>query len=446
MPGHDSQLGDTIVKKGVIALLIILALVVLVSPGIVGRMAESSMDEQVQWAASGSQELVVTTESFDRGWFASEGVHRVELGQTGPGASIREAMGIPPGEAGPALVVNTTLDHGLIPVTSVTREEGSLMPGLARAVSTMTVEMPGGESWEIPGVVYSNIGLGGGMSSNYYLEAGSFESVSWGAGDIRIEANPSSGAIAVDGGFDSVSFDDPSGGGSVTMSMLEIDAETEMTEYGYSIGDVAFTLESIEVVDGFQTIAMGPMNAASSTSLEGSRMVTDLRMDLAIEGAPIGEVSYDLELMLEADAEAIGRVIDGLNSAQGNPDPMMAFASMEPDLIDLVGAGLEFRIDRLDISLPQGTMEAQIELEIPENKDMDSFVWSSLLLDIEAAADLKIPTGLFDLIVAMNPQANMAVAMGMLRQDGDNYVMEAEYKQGLLTVNGAPMPIPMPGS
>ncbi len=446
MPGHDSQLGDTIVKKGVIALLIILALVVLVSPGIVGRMAESSMDEQVQWAASGSQELVVTTESFDRGWFASEGVHRVELGQTGPGASIREAMGIPPGEAGPALVVNTTLDHGLIPVTSVTREEGSLMPGLARAVSTMTVEMPGGESWEIPGVVYSNIGLGGGMSSNYYLEAGSFESVSWGAGDIRIEANPSSGAIAVDGGFDSVSFDDPSGGGSVTMSMLEIDAETEMTEYGYSIGDVAFTLESIEVVDGFQTIAMGPMNAASSTSLEGSRMVTDLRMDLAIEGAPIGEVSYDLELMLEADAEAIGRVIDGLNSAQGNPDPMMAFASLEPDLIDLVGAGLEFRIDRLDISLPQGTMEAQIELEIPENKDMDSFVWSSLLLDIEAAADLKIPTGLFDLMVAMNPQANMAVAMGMLRQDGDNYVMEAEYKQGLLTVNGAPMPIPMPGS
>ena len=433
-------------KKGVIALLIILALVVLVSPGIVGRMAESSMDEQVQWAASGSQELVVTTESFDRGWFASEGVHRVELGQTGPGASIREAMGIPPGEAGPALVVNTTLDHGLIPVTSVTREEGSLMPGLARAVSTMTVEMPGGESWEIPGVVYSNIGLGGGMSSNYYLEAGSFESVSWGAGDIRIEANPSSGAIAVDGGFDSVSFDDPSGGGSVTMSMLEIDAETEMTEYGYSIGDVAFTLESIEVVDGFQTIAMGPMNAASSTSLEGSRMVTDLRMDLAIEGAPIGEVSYDLELMLEADAEAIGRVIDGLNSAQGNPDPMMAFASLEPDLIDLVGAGLEFRIDRLDISLPQGTMEAQIELEIPENKDMDSFVWSSLLLDIEAAADLKIPTGLFDLMVAMNPQANMAVAMGMLRQDGDNYVMEAEYKQGLLTVNGAPMPIPMPGS
>ncbi len=87
--GHERQLGDSIVKKGVIALIIILALVVLISPGIVGRMAESSMDDQIQWASDGAPELVITTESFDRGWFSSEGVHRIELGETGPGAGIR---------------------------------------------------------------------------------------------------------------------------------------------------------------------------------------------------------------------------------------------------------------------------------------------------------------------------------------------------------------------
>jgi hypothetical protein len=35
--------------------------------------------------------------------------------------------------------------------------------------------------------------------------------------------------------------------------------------------------------------------------------------------------------------------------------------------------------------------------------------------------------------------------MGFLRRKGDAYEMEASFKKGLLTVNGAPMPLPIPG-
>jgi hypothetical protein len=35
------------------------------------------------------------------------------------------------------------------------------------------------------------------------------------------------------------------------------------------------------------------------------------------------------------------------------------------------------------------------------------------------------------------------VGMGFLRKNGDVYEMRAEYAKGLLTVNGAPMPIPL---
>jgi hypothetical protein len=35
--------------------------------------------------------------------------------------------------------------------------------------------------------------------------------------------------------------------------------------------------------------------------------------------------------------------------------------------------------------------------------------------------------------------------LGLFQRDDDEYVMNAEYAQGLLNVNGAPMPIPMPG-
>ena len=67
------------VKKGVVVLLVLLAVVVLVSPAIVGRLAEQSMDENIDWAAMESGAVKVTSEHFDRGWFSSEGQHRVEL-------------------------------------------------------------------------------------------------------------------------------------------------------------------------------------------------------------------------------------------------------------------------------------------------------------------------------------------------------------------------------
>jgi hypothetical protein len=35
--------------------------------------------------------------------------------------------------------------------------------------------------------------------------------------------------------------------------------------------------------------------------------------------------------------------------------------------------------------------------------------------------------------------------MGFLRRKGEYYTIEAAFAKGLLTVNGAPMPFPMPG-
>ena len=59
-------------KKGIVALLVILALVVLLSPGLIGRLAEKSVNDQLNWAAQENQEVVITSERFDRGWFSSD--------------------------------------------------------------------------------------------------------------------------------------------------------------------------------------------------------------------------------------------------------------------------------------------------------------------------------------------------------------------------------------
>ena len=105
-----------------VAALFTLALIVLVSPDIVGRLAEKSVEQNLNFAAGESDEMVVIIESFDRGWFTSEGRHRIEA----HGATLRSLLQGTSGEytKPPSLLIDTHIDHGLLPVTSMSRDAG----------------------------------------------------------------------------------------------------------------------------------------------------------------------------------------------------------------------------------------------------------------------------------------------------------------------------------
>ena len=81
----------------------------------------------------------------------------------------------------------------------MSREKGSLTPGLGSAISTLSVELPDGESVELPGKIFSKVALGGELQSNFVLEAGSHEqegtSASWGDSNIEVTTNPSTGDV-----------------------------------------------------------------------------------------------------------------------------------------------------------------------------------------------------------------------------------------------------------
>ena len=101
-------------------------------------------------------------------------------------------------------------------------------------------------------------------------------------------------------------------------------------------------------------------------------------------------------------------------------------------------------MDRLDFDLPQGPVAAKMRFAIEES-DAAGFAISSLLLSLDAEADLTLSAEFVDYAMATNPDAGAIVGMGYLRKNGDIYEMRAEYAKGLLTINGAPMPIPMGG-
>lgn len=435
-------------KKGVIITLVLLAIVVLVSPAVVGRLAERSMDENLNWAAQESGGIVVTSESFSRGWFSSEGQHRVEV-QDGEFLTALQTLGVggDPEEL-PVLIINTTLDHGLIPVSSMSREKGSLAPGLGSAVSTMQVEMPGGGLVDLPGTIYSKIGISGELQSNYVLAAGSYTengaTATWGDTDIDVTTNPSTGRAVFDGSVGAFSV----GEGDDTMSVggLRFKGTQTPTKFGFAAGDISFTLDdlSVRAATG-ERVGIRSMAARGNTVLDGEDVNADATVNLVMDQLPqVGDLSINIDFnMAGADAEALGRIQRALENATGTTqDPMAMYRTIEGDLKQLFAAGFDLNFDHLDVTLPQGTVSSTWLFSFGE-EDPATFDWTSLLLSTEASVDLSIPVPLVEMAGQANPQVAAAIGGGFLVRKGDVYELKAQLKKGLATVNGAPIPIPL---
>ena len=434
-------------KKSLVAVLVVLAVIIIVSPGILGRMAEKSVDENLNRAAAEQGDIVVSSDSFDRGWFSSEGQHRIEVKGGSLGVMLTEVT--PENESLPVLLIDTHIDHGLIPVTSLSRERGSLAPGLGRAVSTLSIELGDGETIEIPGKIYSNLGLAGALESSYLVDEGSHTidgtRIGWGNSKIDITTSATSGDVEFAGDVSGLSFSDRAE--SLELGALTFSGSQKPTKYGFSVGDMQMELDGMSVTtNGVAAGGIKSMSVDGFTKLDGDRVGGRTTFAMESQTLPMfGEVQVSGDFSLNgADAEAIGNLTRKMNAMGPAEDPMQNFPEIEEDLKRLLASGVELRFDQFDVALPMGTVETQLSLAVAED-DAATFEWTSLLLSTAGGAKISVPAELVDMALAMNPQAGAMIGMGFLIKNGDVYEMDAKLEKGLLTVNGAPIPIPLGG-
>jgi len=434
------------VKKSVIALILLAVLIIIVSPGIVGKLAENSVGESLNWAAEESGEIVVTSDAFDRGWFSSEGQHRVTLGQGQLRSTVTDMAGADD-DALPVLLINTHIDHGLIPLTSMSREQGSLMPGLGSAVSTLAIELGDGETINIPGTIYSEVGLAGDLDSRYIVEAGTHVvedgEISWQATTINVITSERSSNMEFNGDIGPMTFGNETQ--VVAIDGVKITGKQARTAYGFNVGDVDMRLGEITISStGVALGGMKGLNVMASSSVDDGRAAAAVRMELSGQTVPgYGDISVIADLDLAGlDAKSLGAVTRRLNTLANNTDPAQILAIAEPELKDLFAAGFDMSVEQFDVALPMGTVETQMSFEFP-GSDGAAFEWTSLLLSSVANINVRVPEALVQFASSVNPQAGALVGMGYLKKDGDIYIMDADFKKGLLTINGAPIPIPM---
>ena len=436
-------------RKSIVILLVIAAIVVLLSPGIIGRIAEESVESNLQWAAEENEGFAVTSLRFDRGWFSSEGRHRIDIRDPGVRAALAVLASREPDEGDPALIIDTHIDHGLIPVTSVGRAEGSLAPGLGRGVSTVSIEYPDGVTIPVPGTIYSKIGLDGVLSANYIVEPGTLEAdgstATWGETDIAFSTDQKADSFTVDGVIESLIVSDA--GDTLRLGKTAFAGEQRPSRFGISVGDFEFGTDSVEVEEtGAAVYALGPVALSGTSDIDGERVNGDF--ELSIEGLALpgyGESDLDVAMRFTGvDGAALGGMIRAMDGARDDASPQELQMLLGEDVARMLAAGLEIHVDQLDFDLPQGPVAAKMRFTV-EASDAADFAISSLLLSLDAEADLAVSEAFVDYAMATNPDAGAIVGMGYLRKKGDIYELHAEYRKGLLTINGAPMPIPLGG-
>ena len=434
-------------KKWIVALLVVLAVLVLVSPGIVGLIAEKGLQEVVD-ETGGSADIAVTTERFDREWFSSAGRHRVELRRGDLYRTARELALEAGEEQVPALIIDTELQHGIRPIGG---GPGNLMPVLARSESTLQLEATDGELINIPGKLYSEVGLTGTTRSRYLLEAGSHDAdrarIQWGGADLEFSITPSGSWASLAGTVEPWSIDSEVSG--MRSGPMTVDAEAVDTEFGFRTGSIDLDIAELSINDANEPLAMKKLSLRGESEISRKRLNGDAEISVESLYVPmLGEASADLSLRArDLDAQTLRRIYIALQRANRSGSADMAATAIDDvtrdDLLLLLSKGFELGIERLKITLPQGDVNGSLSLELPSDNVDKAKPWSSLALQANAAINLEIDEALMDMAQAAEPNIGSLVALGYLRREGDRYQLVAEVKNGQFVINGAPMSLPM---
>ncbi len=196
--------------------LLVLVPVLLAGPWLIGRQTVDYSEQALATLSQQQAAVTVITEAGDGGWFRGELRHRLILDEAALGEPWQQYFQTAVFGDQPAFLVETRLDNGPIAFSSLHRPRGSLKPALQRAVSKVWLDRGQDEMTALPVLVYSTVGLGGGIQLQLDSEQGKLDvsglsqSVAW----QSLAAQASSSRNAQDEAFEAsaaaLNFDDES--------------------------------------------------------------------------------------------------------------------------------------------------------------------------------------------------------------------------------------------
>lgn len=434
--------------------------VLLAAPWLLGSFTERQFERRLDAGAEKQPGIAIVTEEYRRRWLSSDSRHRIVITDPRAGGALRELLGGDGFADEPALVIDTRIEHGPLP----RGDDAPLKPGLSRAVSTFSLD-PGSASDAValPGRLVTTTALDGSTHAEFRLQEGSRElpdddgRIRWEAANIDVDISAdgrrihSRGRI---GGFEVTARDGDDGGTSrLKIADIEGDSVQTYTANDLPVGPMAVTIGSILIAERGAEVSMQDIRITSDAKVEGELLsgTTELRV-ARIEGGGPGPVALTLELALqnvhEPSLASLSETARALQQEVAGDPPAETYRLMEADLARLIAAGPVLDLRKLGIELPDGEVRLTTYLALAAGGDPAAPLDARELLGrLTGTAELRVPANVVERVRNIAPRAadqlEMLIATGLLRPDGGDYRLQAEYGNGLMTVNGLPLPIPL---
>ncbi len=474
--------------KKLTIIVIIFALLLLLTPPLLGALAQSELEEAlVQANKQTNSQAELLLENYDKGWFSSSGEIRLQFSDSYL-ESIAQTSDID--ETGQAVL--QTLGKGFS--QSIAVQHGPILwgprfdLGLGEAVTTIDAE----SHPELANLLT--------QTGQPYLLQSTVTMGLGGTGDLAVDAPPfqytqnenrwifagmqAQGTLALDdmhvivqGQLHGFSYAGSEGEAVLEQTTFSANmAYPETAPYGLGHAQVA--------IDRF--VALSPAQAAidleqakfAFNSTQGSNNTANINASYEIgrlRGADflLADLQANIKLTnLDTDALQQMQQLNLEIAAQPeNIDPLVA--QIHAPLYDVLAAGVGVELNPLQFSLDNRTFKANISLlskpaSLPSKDDFkldpalllqDLFlIQAELTLDKTLATELAIPQVKQQLLAGIPADMNvdeqqldqmaqaqaplmlsMLVAQGMLRDEGANYSVAAQYEQGTVTINGNPI-------
>jgi hypothetical protein len=146
----------------------------------------------------------------------------------------------------------------------------------------------------------------------------------------------------------------------------------------------------------------------------------------------------------DADAAAFGKVMHNIDTAWTPYGTAEEHRKFNDSLLQILAAGMELHIDQLDILSPFGQFTSRASVTV-DASDSDDYTWDTAATLLNGSASLSLPRALVDMATQANPELHGVIGLGYLRKRDEFYLTEASFADSVLTINGAPTPIPLPG-
>lgn len=460
--------------KKIVALVIFLAVVILGGYYVTGQIAENTIKRDVQ-AFNRVQGLHVEVKEYHRGFFKSHAVfawklhlpqHMQNKGNAIPSTDIQSELPLTI-HHGPIMMSNQGLQIGL---ASASAEFGLPEPYASQFQQTFTPD-------SVKPKLDLNFVISFLLKTRVNVAIPQFKATAkndntvfnWQGFLAQTTSNNDHDNVQGDITLNGLQVGNDKK--SLEVGKLSIIYNVNRNDMGLYLGNASSDIDSIAAKDGSNTLfELKQLHIASNNQIENKLFSVTLNgtLDKVIgNGKSFGPAKMTVNLS-NLDAEALVRIRDIANNASQMGSAIQknqALLGILPELPKLLSHGPRFEIPDMKVETPDGTLEGNVMVSLPENSGSNVF---EMVQKVQGNAHISMPDALLRLVLRpdiirdmsvqqqaqpqgtqpqitdlnaeiqtrLNSKIQKMLQSGLLMQKDKTYTIDLSLDKGQFTVNG----------